>query len=534
MTTRFDALSTQDQIIELYMATLGRAPDQEGLNYWVGRVEGTVEPEQGALTIEQVATSFFEQPETQTKYPTLFDTEANSLEDYTAFVTSLYNTVFDREPDDEGLDYWAGELDAGNVNVSQFVLAFLRGVKLDADPEEDAGMLVSLRDVGLDFAESIEYPDDGHPEVSAEEQTFLDNAAEVVTLVNEHDGDTAAAKEFIDTLEGGSTEPSYALTADPESAKEGETVVFTLSTDTASEDDQSFIITVAGTADGDDLEPFVTELVLPAGETEATFDIQTMQDDAEEETETLQVMVKTDDGKAVADTTVEIENVPTGMEGYTLTADPESAKEGETFKFTLVVDTPSEEDQTFTIAVSGTADEDDVEPFEAEVVLAAGESEVSFEIEAKQDDLDAEGTETLKVIVETQDGELVADTTVEIQDVPVSGNTVELSADVDGGTDDAGQGDITYTVATGVYSYTIENFGEGDVLAFPEEASASTPTFVNSDVNDGAVILKWGTSSTNIVEITLTGLSDAYDRQLMGDPAEDFHHVFGQDSFVFI
>ena len=51
---------TREQVAELYVATFNRAPDAEGLDYWVNA---------SGLTIEGIAQSFFDQPETQAKYP---------------------------------------------------------------------------------------------------------------------------------------------------------------------------------------------------------------------------------------------------------------------------------------------------------------------------------------------------------------------------------------------------------------------------------------------------------------------------------
>lgn len=51
---------TNQQVAELYVATFNRAPDAAGLAYWVN----------SGLTIEQIAQSFFDQTETQTLYPT--------------------------------------------------------------------------------------------------------------------------------------------------------------------------------------------------------------------------------------------------------------------------------------------------------------------------------------------------------------------------------------------------------------------------------------------------------------------------------
>ncbi len=87
---------TEKQVIEVYLATFNRAADKAGLDYWVN---------DSGLNIEQIAKSFFDQPETKALYP-----EDNTNND---FVISIYDNLFGREPDDAGLAYWIAELDNG-------------------------------------------------------------------------------------------------------------------------------------------------------------------------------------------------------------------------------------------------------------------------------------------------------------------------------------------------------------------------------------------------------------------------------------
>ncbi len=46
----------QDGLMSLYIATFNRAPDAKGFNYWLN---------ESGLTLEEIAQSFFDQPETQ-------------------------------------------------------------------------------------------------------------------------------------------------------------------------------------------------------------------------------------------------------------------------------------------------------------------------------------------------------------------------------------------------------------------------------------------------------------------------------------
>jgi hypothetical protein len=121
--------ATYDNVTGLYSATFNRAPDEKGLKYWVD----TKKP------LEDIAKSFFEQPEAQALYP---DGGADSAN----FVQATYKNLFNREPDNEGMDYWKGKLEKGEISKSEFILAVVNGAKGD-----DAEIMANKKQVGLDF-----------------------------------------------------------------------------------------------------------------------------------------------------------------------------------------------------------------------------------------------------------------------------------------------------------------------------------------------------------------------------------------------
>lgn len=105
-------MSTQNTIQQIYIGLLGRAADQEGLAYW------TAEIDEGVLTLEQLRANIVnEQPE----YEAVFGGQTRAQ-----VVAQLYRNLFNREPDDEGLDYWVNGGGA-SVNVDQLVLALNDG-----------------------------------------------------------------------------------------------------------------------------------------------------------------------------------------------------------------------------------------------------------------------------------------------------------------------------------------------------------------------------------------------------------------------
>ena len=87
--------SKKTQVAELYVATFNRAPAGAGLKYWTN----------SSFTIEMIAESFFDQPETQTLYP------AENTD--TEFVQAIFQNLFNRDPLQAGLVYWVRALTGG-------------------------------------------------------------------------------------------------------------------------------------------------------------------------------------------------------------------------------------------------------------------------------------------------------------------------------------------------------------------------------------------------------------------------------------
>jgi len=106
-------MPSANEITTLYIATFNRAPDADGLHYW----------EESGLDIESIAASFFDQPETQELYPPQTGTEE--------FINAVYNNLFNRSAEPEGLAYWKEQLDSGAVSRHHFILALINGALND-------------------------------------------------------------------------------------------------------------------------------------------------------------------------------------------------------------------------------------------------------------------------------------------------------------------------------------------------------------------------------------------------------------------
>ena len=122
------AVSSKD-ITKLYVATFNRAPDSKGLRYWVST----------GFPLANIAKSFFQQKETKALYPS--DKSVND------FVVAVYNNLFNRTPDSEGLSYWSEKISKGDISKDVFILAVINGAKGD-----DIIILNNKQQVGEYFA----------------------------------------------------------------------------------------------------------------------------------------------------------------------------------------------------------------------------------------------------------------------------------------------------------------------------------------------------------------------------------------------
>ena len=124
-------------LVELYIASFNRAPDSVGLDYWGGRLSD-------GMSLQDIAKSFFVQPETVAAYPSNMPTSD--------FVTKVYNNVLSRGPDSTGLNYWVGELNNGHVTKDSFLLAIINGAMAPTGSAVDRQTLANKESVGEHYA----------------------------------------------------------------------------------------------------------------------------------------------------------------------------------------------------------------------------------------------------------------------------------------------------------------------------------------------------------------------------------------------
>ncbi len=115
--------TTLEQVEALYVGYFGRAGEPNGVNYWVGQLNS-------GFTVSDMAASFAVQDEAKAEYP--FLATPNVVTDPTAFINAVYQNLFGRAPDADGLNYWTGQLLARGGDshaVGQFILDVISGAK---------------------------------------------------------------------------------------------------------------------------------------------------------------------------------------------------------------------------------------------------------------------------------------------------------------------------------------------------------------------------------------------------------------------
>ena len=139
----FDGMADLDgasmaSLTELYIAYFNRAPDAVGLYFWGDQMAN-------GMRLDEIATQFFDQPETRALY--------GNLGDLPAFVTTVYENVLGRAPDQPGMAYWLDQLDRENdVTPASFIQAILDGAKADTGGHADAAYLANKVLLGGHFA----------------------------------------------------------------------------------------------------------------------------------------------------------------------------------------------------------------------------------------------------------------------------------------------------------------------------------------------------------------------------------------------
>ena len=133
--------TTAEIITKIYIGYFDRAPDPDGLNYWIGRFND-------GMDYPLIAQSFSDQVESTNKYPYLDNPLVASPD---TFLNSVYMNLFERAPDADGLAYWKAQLDGGRP-VGEIIFDIINGAT-DTDAGQDATILANKTTVAYDWVQ---------------------------------------------------------------------------------------------------------------------------------------------------------------------------------------------------------------------------------------------------------------------------------------------------------------------------------------------------------------------------------------------
>ena len=128
-----------NEIIKLYVGYYNRAPDPEGLNFWIAAFDG-------GFSLDEMAVDFSTQAETLQNYP-FFLNPSPSDEDYGSFIDSVYGNLFNRDPDAPGRAFWVEKLGSGEFSVGEAISLIIAGATTSPDQDVVANKVA----VGRDF-----------------------------------------------------------------------------------------------------------------------------------------------------------------------------------------------------------------------------------------------------------------------------------------------------------------------------------------------------------------------------------------------
>jgi len=116
------ANATSTQLQELYVAYFGRAADPAGLDYWT----------ETGISQKQFASTVYAQNEFQDAYGD------KSVETQ---VNQIYNNLFDRDADTDGLLYWTQQINTGVLKVAEIATNLIYSAKNQESSADDLAVL---------------------------------------------------------------------------------------------------------------------------------------------------------------------------------------------------------------------------------------------------------------------------------------------------------------------------------------------------------------------------------------------------------
>ncbi len=148
------------QVTAVYIAYFGRAPDPEGLAFWTEEyTRGLDAGKPAGVVLDDVAESFRLGDEAATRFPFL-STSGTGPVDAAAidgFVTAVFQNLFNRAPDADGLAFWREEIRArleDDTRLGDILIDIAAGAR-DSDDGADRATLLRKIAAGEAYAQEV-------------------------------------------------------------------------------------------------------------------------------------------------------------------------------------------------------------------------------------------------------------------------------------------------------------------------------------------------------------------------------------------
>jgi multidrug efflux pump subunit AcrA (membrane-fusion protein) len=300
--------------------------------------------------------------------------------------------------------------------------------------------------------------------------------------------------------------PIINVSVSPAEVDEGGSVTFTFTSDPAPAASTTVDLTIDGDADGGedaedaDYEEIADSVVFPAGKTTHRITVRTFVDDVVEEDEDITVGLSdqfgNDPNYVVGPSSEATATIRANGEDLvpelTITADTEVVAEDETASITIESTVELNRDLDIVIEGSGSATSgDDFVELDEEVTLTAGDTEVSFDVQARADD-DVEPDEHLTVRIGAGSGYVVG-SPGEVTVTITSDNVPEMNLIGGGRVSEGGTASFLIVSDQPVVEDTSVNY----------QVSGSADPGTDFEALPGTVIMPAGASSVEVPVRTL-------------------------------
>lgn len=153
MALYLSSLSDRQALSAIYIGYYNRAADPVGMQFWEGVVNTS------GLNLTEISTDFAGQDETKAEHPFFANPEGTSAG---VFITTLYQNLFNRDPDAAGLNFWTGVLEAamrgdeGSLEVGEIITSIIEGATNVPGGTQDKTVILNKINVAVHWTDAAE------------------------------------------------------------------------------------------------------------------------------------------------------------------------------------------------------------------------------------------------------------------------------------------------------------------------------------------------------------------------------------------